>query len=192
MLTQKTKWVASHQNSRLQNEWLFLHDVFPPSQWRRLPNRSDVSSWLGVHQSLRKGQDSLEYLNRAYLKQKISWEEYQQQVAYKGYLHYGHLDGHHRNEDAYQFPRMIQKYPQLNHGFELLDKDHKQIHQQLDDIQVLLENIKNQVSENKDTANALYDKILENGKLLFVHLMDEEDLVMPILAIEENYIKYKD
>ena len=101
----------------------------------------------------------------------------------------GELHGHHSIEDMHYFPQLVTLESRLEHGFEILDHDHK-------DLDVHLETFTNE-------ANALLGAIGQNAdwrgvgetmrrglgrmeKFLDRHLTDEdiadeEDLVVPVL-----------
>ena len=105
-------------------------------------------------------------------------------MAYGRSMFVGELHGHHSIEDMHYFPQLVTLESRLEHGFEILDHDHK-------DLDVHLETFTNE-------ANALLGAIGQNAdwrgvgetmrrglgrmeKFLDRHLTDEEDLVVPVL-----------
>lgn len=178
----------SHADSKLQSDWLYLHEHMPPAKWAALPSFCTASTWLGMHQSLRRGQGELERINREYLNQSLDWDVFRQDFLAVADGHYSHLHGHHGLEDRHYFPRFRRHEPRLQDGFDLLDSDHATIEQQLQGIHALLRQLQSpQAAAAPDPALAerMQHAIEENGQWLYRHLMDEEDLVIPILALHD-------
>jgi iron-sulfur cluster repair protein YtfE (RIC family) len=73
--------------------------------------------------------------------------------------------------------------PKLARGFDVLDADHHHIEQQLYRIQTLLTALKQNEAANPALADKLAQAIEAGGGALYRHLADEEDLVIPILAL---------
>ncbi|MDO5288883.1 MAG: hemerythrin domain-containing protein [Pseudomonadota bacterium] len=175
----------AHPHSRLQDDWLYLHAQMPPAKWRALPSFGAAAAWLGMHDSLRRGQGRLEHLGRAYLNQRLDWPDYRRDMLCEADLHYSHLRGHHRNEDTEAFPRMRQQEPRLARGFDLLENDHQQLEQHLHAVDGWLAGLQGRAALTPDPALAeqLHTAVQTAGALLYRHLMDEEDLVIPLLAL---------
>ena len=177
-------FTPTHIHSKLDSDLLYLHEQMPPSKWYALPSFGSAASWLGMHHSLRRGQGELDYLNREFLNQRLEWDEYRNRVLKASELHYGHLHGHHRVEDAHYFPKFRQYEPKLARGFDVLDNDHQHIEQQLHQIETLLATLKQaETTPNHALAEQLAQAIETGGEWLYRHLTDEEDLVIPILAL---------
>ena len=82
----------THPDSLLQADWLALHEHMPPAKWGSLPSFSGAAIWLGMHHSLRKGQNELDYQNRQMLEQQLDWSDYKQRVLQAAWMHHGHLE----------------------------------------------------------------------------------------------------
>lgn len=66
----------------------------------------------------------------------------------------------------------------------MLDNDHQHIEQQLHQIETLLATLKQaETTPNRALAEQLAQAIETGGEWLYRHLTDEEDLVIPILAL---------
>ena len=179
-----TQWFTpTHAASKLKPEWLYLHAHMPPEKWASLPSFGGAASWLGMYHSLRKGQNELDYLNRQFLNQHLDADAYRQRLLQAAYLHYGHLDGHHHLEDDADFPRLRTLEPKLNKGFDLLERDHVHVAEQMSTIQNLLTQLQHVGHATPALAEQLQTAMHANGELLYRHLADEEDLVIPILAL---------
>ena len=173
----------THIHSKLDGSWLYLHEQMPPQKWAALPSFGAAATWLGMHHSLRRGQGELDYLSREYQQGRLLWPDYRSRLLHTAELHYGHLHGHHRLEDTHHFPQMRKLEPKLARGFDVLDADHHHIEQQLYRIQTLLAALKQSEAANPTLADKLAQAIEEGGGALYRHLADEEDLVIPILAL---------
>lgn len=172
----------THPDSILQADWLFLHDEYPPGKWQALPSFKGAAQWLGTHHSLKKGQTELDYIGRQYLENHLDWETFRSCLDKAAYLHYGHLNGHHIYEDDFAFPRLRRFDARLNQGFDLLEKDHQHIWQQLSVIDELVQKLKHTPVANPALAERLINEIRLGGQTVYRHLADEEDLVVPVLA----------
>lgn len=99
------------------------------------------------------------------------------------------LDGHHRIEDDYYFPRFMQAEPRLLHGFEIMEDDHHVIHQAIFElssasralIEALGEPAERLSPDAARAADAAAGTLGRFRKVLGRHLDDEEDLVIPLL-----------
>ena len=173
----------THPDSLLQADWLTLHEHMPPAKWGSLPSFSGAAIWLGMHHSLRKGQNELDYLNRQMLEQQLDWSDYQQRVLQAAWMHHGHLEGHHRYEDHSCFPRLLKLAPQLGKGFDLLEHDHELVGECVSLTRSLLNTVKHSTEPQLDLVERLHTAVQTQGTLLYRHLADEEDLVIPVLAL---------
>lgn len=181
------QFAPTHTHSKLQSDWLYLHEQMPPQKWYHLPSFGTASTWLGMHQSLCRGQGEIEQLNQTFAGGKLEWADYRETLLRLSYVHYGHLEGHHRLEDVRYFPKFRKLEPKLAQGFDILDNDHHHIDEQLHDIQTLLRQLRQSQTADPKLAEQLLTHIGQSGEWLYRHLMDEEDLVIPILAIQEQY-----
>ncbi|WP_373747458.1 hemerythrin domain-containing protein [Neisseria dentiae] len=178
-----TVFKPTHTDSKLQSGWLYLHEQMPPAKWYALPSFGSAASWLGMHHSLRRGQGELDHLNREYQNHRLEWSDYRTRLLAAAELHYGHLHGHHRVEDAHYFPKFRRLEPKLAQGFDVLDSDHAHISRLLHETEALLSQLKNRPEADPALAEKLAASVAEGGEWLYRHLADEEDLVIPVLAL---------
>jgi iron-sulfur cluster repair protein YtfE (RIC family) len=94
------------------------------------------------------------------------------------------LHGHHQIEDMHYFPTMALLDQRTAMGFDILDKDH----QLLDEILSDLADTANGVLRFNgakagfvDTVAAMKDRLNAFRPMLNRHLIDEEELVVPVL-----------
>lgn len=55
-----TLFKPTHIHSKLDGSWLYLHEQMPPQKWAALPSFGTAATWLGMHHSLRRGQQGLD------------------------------------------------------------------------------------------------------------------------------------
>lgn len=154
-------WVADDIDETAK-DWLFKHD------WFRLTQRA----LLEVGAQWRSGE------GRAHDYHRLVLPMLQRFLP--------SLDYHQSTETDHYFPAMARMEPGMEHGFDLLDRDHARIHVLLIDI--------------ADAASALQDRIaaggegraeaarvtiaIENAAVPVArHLWDEEEIVIPLLIL---------
>ena len=77
-------------------------------------------------------------------------------------------------------------YPQLQAGFEILGRDHVSLDALLDKLQVQNDMLARSDVEDKALAEQSHQTLVDATDLLSQHLTDEEDLVIPILALKQG------
>ena len=99
-----------------------------------------------------------------------------------------HLDGHHRVESGHYFPQFRRAAPQIADGIDLLDRDHDAIHAHLDALYhsavAFHQAVAGQSADAPDHAHRLVDTLDLAAPGLVRHLDDEEDIVIPLLALK--------
>lgn len=99
-----------------------------------------------------------------------------------------HLDGHHRIESGHYFPKFRLIEPRIQTGLDLLDRDHDAIHAHLDALYhtavAFHQATAAQSPGAPDHAHRLADVLDRAAPDLISHLDDEEDLVIPLLALK--------
>lgn len=172
-----------HPETRLQSDWLFLLEKLPPNQWYSSDYAYKTSGWLNVHTNIRKRQRILRQLSEEYLMGALNWDNYRSQVLQRIGTHVLKLHQHHSVEDHGFFPEFVSSYPQLKTGFEILERDHVRLDALLDELQSLNDELAKVQQEDKALADRLHANLIMGSDFLSQHLTDEEDLVVPILAL---------
>ena len=100
----------------------------------------------------------------------------------------GHLDGHHRVESGHYFPQFRLIEPRIQTGLDLLDRDHDAIHAHLDALYhaavAFHHAVAGQSPDAPDLAHRLAGTLDRAAPGLIRHLDDEEDIVIPLLALK--------
>ncbi len=169
----------------LPAEMLYLRDAYPRLRWSE-PLPDVAAHWLQMHDGFREHQAHM-------LAMVEGWRGGATDVAglhralipaLQGFLQ--HLDGHHRIESGHYFPQFRRIEPRISAGIDLLDRDHETVHVHLETLHRLGFDFHRAVTENdqpKDAGERLADALEAAGAPLLRHLEDEEDIVIPLMAL---------
>lgn len=98
-----------------------------------------------------------------------------------------HLDGHHRIESGHYFPQFRTLEPRIGGGLDLLDRDHDAIHAHLEALYraglALHQAVAGSSAGQADAAARLAEALDRAAGPLARHLDDEEDVVIPLMAL---------
>jgi len=96
-----------------------------------------------------------------------------------------HLHGHHQIEDYQFFPLFSAAEPRLVRGFEVLERDHAQIHETIVGVVESASALLRAAPADLDLIRRTGDAYAANGETLLRrldrHLGDEEDLIIPLI-----------
>lgn len=98
----------------------------------------------------------------------------------------GSLDGHHRVETGHYFPAFRQAEPRMVAGLDLLDRDHDAIHEQLEALHGAGQAFDRAINSGAGgfaELGRLNEILGRAGPALIRHLDDEEEIVIPLLAL---------
>lgn len=152
----------------------------PRDTWEAHPNFDGLTRfWMDRHLLFRDVLGRLQTGSRAYLDGTLDAREFAGDTGrHAGFL-LNQLHEHHGIEDHHYFPQLAALEPRLAAGFELLDADHQaldgHIHALADTTNALLRNT------GRDTAGALDGHLALFARFLDRHLIDEEELVVPVI-----------
>ncbi|QMU60025.1 MAG: hemerythrin domain-containing protein [Boseongicola sp.] len=163
---------------------VLLND-YPRELWEIHPNFSQlILFWLDRHQMFRRLIGKLSEETENALSQNVDPRVFNARLSkYAGFF-VRELHGHHTIEDQHYFPLLKQLETGLESGFDILDRDHHSIDAQLDTFIVKA----NQVIQFEGSATNWRDEVGPFSSQLKLashnlnrHLVDEEELVVPIL-----------
>ena len=180
---------AANDSPRLAPELLYLLQQLPRQRWATEAAHGTAGVWLSMHESLRHGQQQLQALALRWLNKDIDWMGFRQQALPLFDAHLGHLHGHHRLEEQAYFPAMRRAEPRLAAGFDLLARDHQEIDGAVNQLHRLRTELAHANPAEAAAWRCAHDIVRELplcGTLLVRHLADEEDLVIPLLALHES------
>ena len=96
-----------------------------------------------------------------------------------------HLHGHHQIEDYQFFPLFSAAEPRLVRGFEVLERDHGQIHATIATVVDTANTLLRASPADLDLIRRSGDAYADKGEALLRqldrHLGDEEDLIIPLI-----------
>ena len=161
-----------------------LLETLPRETWDSHRNFNGLTRfWLDRHLMFRDVLGRLRQGSERYLDGNLDERHFGQATArYAGFL-LNELHGHHHIEDHHYFPQLSALDPRLEAGFALLDADHHaldgHIHALADTTNAALGQIGK--AGLRDRAGALNAALGEFETFLDRHLLDEEDLIVPVI-----------
>ena len=171
--------------SGLPDALRFLVEKYPRDIWEGHGNFDALTRfWLSRHLEFRRAVALLLEETAAGLDRRQAPEMAARRLAgITGFL-IDALHTHHTIEDQHYFPIFTATEPRLARGFEILDADHHALHRHLDALTQGTRALLDAVREGADPAPAIgRHRVLTErfGTFLDRHLIDEEDLIVPIV-----------
>ncbi|QMU59261.1 MAG: hemerythrin domain-containing protein [Boseongicola sp.] len=159
---------------------------YPRDAWPDHPNfAASIRNWMGAHDMFRQLAELVRADTELYLDKTRSPEEFAARLSYFGNLMVRNLHGHHGWEDHSFFPELSAADPRFDDGLETLESDHLALDDVLDRFtrrgNRVVKLIHLDEAQAKEEAGGLHDTATEIEGFLGRHLVDEEDLVVPIL-----------
>ena len=143
-----------------------------------------VRFWLERHLMFRQMTALMQQETEAVLARRMDNRRYSARLAQIGSQFVQNLHGHHQIEDGHYFPILAKMDPRLQSGFDLLDGDHHALDGTL---QAFVQSA-NAVLQTQADAKALHEaaggfavELARITALLDRHLVDEEELVVPVI-----------
>lgn len=162
-----------------------LLDEFPRASWEHDPGFEGLLRfWLDRHLMFRKILAQMTNETEQMLDNAIDQRAFTSQLARYGGMFVEQLHAHHTIEDTHYFPKLIDLDNRISAGFGILDKDHHAIDGHLNDFIEVANDVLNQrdtLSKLIPAAEALRKQLITLGTLLNRHLIDEEELVVPVV-----------
>lgn len=170
---------------RLPDALRVLMEDYPRHSWEHDPGfHGLISFWLERHLMFRKIVAQMQSDTEKFLNQDLSAKVYAGHLSRYGGMFVQELHGHHTIEDQHYFPKLIDLDSRISRGFDILDKDHHAIDGHLNAFVTsangVLQNIE-APQKLKPAADALHRQLRGLEGLLNRHLVDEEELVVPVV-----------
>jgi hemerythrin-like domain-containing protein len=162
-----------------------LLDRYPREVWTGHANLGAMAQfWLQRHAMFREIAAALEQATAAFRGGTASAQDLRAWFPSRLQFFLQQLNAHHQIEDLHYFPVFQAAEARLAHGFDVLETDHRVIHEQID-ATVEAANVFLRTAVNDDTMRAAGERYAaQNGallRLLAQHLADEEDLIIPLI-----------
>jgi len=178
--------LSLESRSGLPDELAYLRPSYLRDGWRKHPNFGQLADfWLHVHHSLREHGAALNQATNDYREGRLDAESFRRFFIPNLNHFLQHLNGHHQIEDRHYFPKFRSLDPRMVAGFDLLDSDHRGIHDALiasadsaNRFMAAFERGDDDTRRAADAYAAAADRLLT---MLVRHLADEEDLIVPAL-----------
>ena len=159
---------------------------YPRPLWPGHANLGEMARfWLEIHGGFRRLGGALETGTRDFREGRISAEEFRAWLAPRLQTLLSHLHGHHQIEDYQFFPLFSAAEPRLVRGFEVLERDHEQIHASIVAVVETANTLLRAVPADLDRIRGAGDAYARNSDALLRrldrHLGDEEDLIIPLI-----------
>ncbi|WP_425092652.1 hemerythrin domain-containing protein [Tropicimonas sp. S265A] len=154
-----------------------LEEAYPRAAWPQHPNFNDlVRFWLSRHLIFRRLLAQIEADTQNYMDGQTGFEEYAPRLSELAGTLLNELHAHHQIEDHQYFPRLARLDARITRGFEVLDADHHA----MDGLLHSAADAANTTLRTRE-AGPLLDEMTRFGRLLDRHLVDEEDLIVPVI-----------
>lgn len=155
----------------------------PRETWADATLPETARFWLQMHDGFRRQQAVMgELVRQGTFNPRTVHPRLIQTLS--GFL--GHLDGHHRVETGHYFPAFRTVEPRIAEGLDLLDRDHDAIHEQLEALHATGLAFHQAISSGGSGTDELArfgDALNLAAPALIRHLDDEEEIVIPLLAL---------
>lgn len=165
---------------------LYLRADYPRGRWAE-PSLNDIAKhWLAMHAGFRRHQAHIDELAAQWRADRLDAATLHRRLIPAVQQFLQHLDAHHTIESGHYFPAMRRVEPRIAAGIDLLDRDHDAIHARLEALFRDGSAFHQAVTgggEAKDAAHRLADTITAGAPDLLRHLEDEEDIVIPLIAL---------
>ncbi|HEY0601188.1 hemerythrin domain-containing protein [Brevundimonas sp.] len=179
--------LALASRSGLPPEFLYLRDGFPRERWSMGGLHPTARRWLHMHSGFRAHQAEMAAMIAAWHGDQIDVRTLHGMLIPTLQQFLQHLDGHHRIESGHYFPALQLLEPRITAGIELLDRDHEAIHQHIEAMvatgRALHGAVTGGAADSGDRVERLADVLDRAGPQLARHLDDEEDIVIPLIAL---------
>ena len=171
------------QRAGLPDALRILLESYPREAWEADPGFSQlIRFWLGRHQMFRQLLERLQADAEAALDGRTDAQGYARALSRFGGMFVNELHGHHSIEDHHYFPALSRKDARLEGGFALLDADHHALDGHLNAFAERANAVLRADPLAWHGATGRFrEGLVAFAPMLNRHLVDEEDLIVPVL-----------
>lgn len=171
--------------TKLPNALRVLLEAYPRSSWEHDPGFDGLMRfWLDRHLMFRRILKQMTDEAEQMLDNTMDPRAYAAHLARYGGMFVQQLHGHHTIEDTQYFPKLIGLDSRISGGFDILDEDHHAIDGHLNDFVEAANDVlkqRDQSSQMIPATDRFRKQLISLEKLLDRHLIDEEELVVPVV-----------
>lgn len=162
-----------------------LVEKYPRLVWEGHPHFTELTRfWLDMHLNFRRMQGILETETESFLNRGREPAAYANGLAQVASRFLNELHGHHSIEDHHYFPLLKTLDARIAWGFDLLDADHQAmdgaIHRLAEATNAVLMAVRDGTPAEA-AAGELHGQLRSFGRMVDRHLIDEEELVVPVI-----------
>ena len=166
----------------LPDALLVLLKEYPREHWEAHPGYDGlIRFWLDRHMMFRRVLARLVDDAQRRKDGDMDRRNFASGLARLGSGFVGELHGHHSIEDMHYFPVLATKDARVAAGFELLDKDHHALDAHLNRFVERANSALQAGDEDSAEVGRLVEELDALGRFLDRHLIDEEELVVPVI-----------
>ncbi|KCV81689.1 hemerythrin HHE cation binding domain-containing protein [Actibacterium atlanticum] len=170
----------------MPKEMRVLLETYPREAWDAHPGfKEKTRHWLAAHSAFRQIAEQVRLDTEAVINKDIALDSYAGRLSYFGGNLVGSLHGHHGWEDHSYFPELSAADPRFDAGLELLEQDHADLDQVLDDITRKANRVIKLSTLDETQAMEEVGAVLPAAEAIEAflerHLADEEELAVPII-----------
>ena len=184
MMTPETELALETRKGLPEALQVLLQD-YPREAWESDPNFSGlIRFWLDRHLMFRRLVAAMKTEAEQALDRAMEERVFGAHLSRYGSMFIGELHGHHSIEDAHYFPVMKTLDSRIERGFDILDRDHHAIDGHLAEFADAANGALRAISAGARSTDeiAAFRSGLERVEgFLDRHLVDEEELVVPVL-----------
>jgi iron-sulfur cluster repair protein YtfE (RIC family) len=162
-----------------------LLDEYPRDRWEDDPGFDGlIRFWLDRHLMFRRLMTEMWDKTEALIDHEVEPDRYLAVVSRHGGMFVNGLHEHHTIEDTYYFPKLSQRDSRITKGFDILDSDHHAIDHHLNTFVERANAVIGKADDRdrlQDAAGAFAAQLTELERLLNRHLLDEEELIVPVI-----------
>jgi hypothetical protein len=157
---------------------------YPRNGWATHRDFDGLASfWLDRHLGFRRVMGLMRTDAQALIDGAMGAQDWGRRLTRLGSGFLGDLIGHHQIEDDAYFPKLAAMEPRIARGFEVLDRDHHDLHALIDRF---ASGANHALAQSRDAARreaaAVFLADLDRfAQMLDRHLTDEEDLIVPVV-----------
>lgn len=161
-----------------------LADRYPREMWQGHANFNEMTAfWLERHLMFRQILDKLTADTEGFLDGTAGPRYGAELSRYAGFF-LNQLHGHHTIEDQHYFPQFNALDKRMDQAFALLDADHHALDAHIHDFGARTNAVLGALQQDGDArafAGQLHDAQRAFHGFLDRHLMDEEEIIVPIV-----------
>ena len=170
----------------LPEELAYLRASYPQEAWRGHANFGELARfWLHMPSPLRHHGSILDRTTAQFREGQLDADSFRRSFVPGLNQFLGHLNGHHQVEDQHCFPKFRLLDQRMVAGFDLLDRDHRRIHEALLASATAANEFLTSFGKDSDALRGAGDAYAEASAQLLAfltrRLADEEDLVVPAM-----------